>query len=329
MRTRELVAAGVHTGALVEAYTCCGQYLSRSNSAAYPAARALLYPSIRPYYDAILAFCGYADELLDDQTTPVREREVAYDAWTSAFFDGSYESDPAGALPPGGPQGRLISRAFRHVVDTYGIDLDTVREFLHTMRGDLHVTSYATYADLNRYMSGISGVHAGWMNALLETRHDDAQRIASSLGYGVYLLDFLADLREDLELGRVYIPAEDLDMFGLDRAAFEQIVSRGVMTPPFRELIHFETVRAGQYFDTADTWWRHVHPSSRELPRQYLALARLSLRQLVRSDYDVFRSRPRGRLLGATRARTSTGVSYLRARRDHRRHARGSAAAGT
>ncbi|AKH82126.1 hypothetical protein AA958_07640 [Streptomyces sp. CNQ-509] len=329
MRTRELVAAGVRTGALVEAYTCCGKFLSRNNSAAYPAARALLYPAIRPYYDAILAFCGYADELLDDEATPISEREAAFDAWTAAFFDGSYEPDTDGAYSLDGRQGRLISRAFRHVIDTYGIELDSVREFLHTMRGDLHVTSYATYADLNGYMSGISGVHAGWMNALLETRHDDAQRIASSLGYGVYLLDFLADLREDLALGRVYLPTEDLARFGLDRAEFEQIVSRGVMTPSLRELVRFETVRVGQYFETADAWWRHVHPSSRELPRQYLALGRLSLQQLIRSDYDVFRSRPRGWLLATARARTGTGVSYLRARRDHRRHARSSAAVAT
>ncbi|MGD9482635.1 squalene/phytoene synthase family protein [Streptomyces sp. TRM70308] len=322
MHTRELTAAGVRDRHVTEAYEHCGAALARKNSAAYPLARVLLPAGKRPYYDAMLALCGHADDLLDDPGKSIAERGEAYDEFVADFFRDEERFDPGKPVAdaPRRRHGRLVSRAFRHFTSTWGIPQESVREFLLTMREDLSVTSFPTYGDLHHYMQGVSGVPTRWVNTLLEPRHEGAERMATALGYGLYLLDFLADIREDLELGRVYLPAEDLRSFGLDRASLESAVRRGTMTEPLRELVRFEAERVGRYFDEAEEWWHHVHPSSRELPRQYLALGRQTLRQLLRADCDVLRPRPAGRVLGAARAYGTTGLSYLRARRDQRRY---------
>ncbi|UNZ21275.1 squalene/phytoene synthase family protein [Streptomyces sp. 891-h] len=322
MHAHELMAAGVRDRHLAEAYRHCGELLARKNSAAYPIARILLPPGKRPYYDAMLAFCGYADNLLDDPEKSIAEREEAYDRFVAYFF--RTEDESSSGRPVAESSGRrqevLTSRAFRHFTRTWGVTDESVRDFLLTIRGDLSVTSFPTYGDLHRYMQGVSGVPGRWVNMLLEPRHEGAAGMATALGYGIYLLDFLADLREDFDLGRVYLPLEDLRRFGLDRASLGQAVRQGTMTEPLRELVRFEAERVSRYFDEADEWWHHVHPSSRELPRQYLALGRQTLRQLIRGDCDVFRARPPGWILGATRAFGTTGLSYLRARRDRRRY---------
>ncbi|MEU5576503.1 squalene/phytoene synthase family protein [Streptomyces huasconensis] len=322
MHARELIAAGIHDGRLAESYRHCGSFLARKNSAAYPLARILLPPGKRPGYDAMLAFCGHADNLLDDPGKSIRERGEAYDKFVTDFFCGDEKSifheDKADA--PEDRDGILISRAFRHFIGTWGITQESVRDFLLTIRGDLFITGFQTYGDLHRYMEGVSGVPTRWVNTLLEPQRDDAAHMATSLGYGLYLLDFLTDLQEDLELGRVYLPVEDLHRCELDRAGLEQAVRAATMTEPLRALVRFEAERVRRHFDEAEDWWRHVHPSSRELPRQYLALGRQTLRQLLRADCDVFHQRLSGRVWGAAWAHGTTGLSYLRARRDQRKY---------
>lgn len=314
MKSRELAAAGVRDSRLVQAYGECGRFLARKNPAAYPLMRLILPADKRPFYDAIFAFCGYVDKILDDPGKSVDERGEAYDRFVAEFF-----TERAAAASP--DQGALISEAFRHFTGAWDIAPASVREFLRAMRGDLTVTDFDTYADLHRYMRGVSGAPARWVNALLDPRNEEAAEMATSLGYGIYLLDFLSDLREDLELGRVYVPLEDLDRFGMDRTALERTVRQGAMTEQLRELVQFQAHRVSCYFAEAEEWWRHVHPSCRQLPRQYLTLARQSLQQLLRADCNVFRPpTPRTRALGAARVAGTTGLAYLRARRNQRAH---------
>jgi 15-cis-phytoene synthase len=322
---RDLTAAGLRDERLVAAYSGCAAYLARRNSAAYPAARRLLPPWKRPYWDAMLAFSTYVDDVIDDPLTPPGERVERYRAYERYFFRLMDEDDAAAArmlLAEGGGHpadgeppsatGRHLAYAFRHFARTWGIPPSSVREFMETIRTDLHITEYPAFADLERYVAGVCGQGSMWGNTLLEPISPAAAPKSVALSFGLQITDYLRDLREDLADGRLYLPLEDLARFGLSRAEVESAAAEGRMTEPLRELVRFEVDRARRFFDECDDWWRLVHPSSCELPRQYVRLGRNTLEQIARSDHDIFRARPRRHLLNTGWALAGMTWGYLR-----------------
>ena len=86
------------------------------------------------------------------------------------------------------------------------------------MAMDLTVTAYATWDDLLGYMDGSAAVIGEMMLPILEPRHPRRAGPARDLGNAFQLTNFLRDVAEDLDRGRVYLPQEDLDRFGADPA---------------------------------------------------------------------------------------------------------------
>ncbi|WKX68705.1 squalene/phytoene synthase family protein [Streptomyces sp. XD-27] len=321
MHARELTAAGLHDRRIAAAYICCGRYLSRGNPAAYPIARSLLPPGKRPYWDAILAFAVYVDNLIDDRTKSTTERRAQYDAYMKQVLlflsgDDPWPRDPKTKADL---MGRQLALAFRHFTRTWDIPESSVHRFLTTIRTDLWVTEYPRYADLAEYIDGVCGENTIWGNALFGTRDEEADRRAVAASFGLQLTDYLRDLGEDLADGRLYLPLEDLRDVGLTRADVEQAARDRRMTPRLRELVEFETDRARRCFAEAADWWRLVHPSGRELTRTYVRLGQISLEQIRRSGHDIFRIRPRARLACATASCAGFAAGYVRAAAGRRR----------
>ena len=110
-----------------------------------------------------------------------------------------------------------VLRAVVHTVRAYGHDPDCFRRFLASMAMDLTVSTYATWDDLLGYMDGSAAVIGEMMLPILEPhRHDEALVPARDLGFAFQLTNFLRDVAEDLDRGRVYLPQEDLATFGAD-----------------------------------------------------------------------------------------------------------------
>jgi phytoene synthase len=318
---REIDAAGLRDPHLVRAYTTCDTFLRRHDSAAHPVARVLLPPGRRPYWDAILAFATYVGDLVGDPDRSTAERLTRYETFEREFLlllDGD-DLPPARrpdgfatGRPPPPFLGRQLTYAFEHFVRTWGIPAASVRRYLTTIRNDLHVTEYPRYADLAGYVEGVCGQGTRWGNALLEPWHEQAEHHAVSASFGLQLTDYLWDLREDLADGRLYLPLEELRSFGLSRTDVERAARDRRMTPGLRELVEFQTRRARGYFADAADWWRLVHPSCRELPRQYVRLGRIALERIERSGHDVFLPARGTRFTGVAASCAGFAAGYLR-----------------
>ena len=102
---------------------------------------------------------------------------------------------------------------------TYRIPLNLFDEFLASMRMDLTVTDYPDRPALNRYMRGSAEVIGLQMLPILGTVGPlrDAEPCAEALGRAFQLTNFLRDINEDLDRNRVYLPADELAAFGVDR----------------------------------------------------------------------------------------------------------------
>ena len=148
------------------------------------------------------------------------EREKRLDRLSAKFFSGTAdETEP-------------VLAAVLHTARTYRIPLDLFDDFLTSMRMDLTVTDYPDRAALNRYMRGSAAVIGLEMLPILGTvgPAGEAAPYAEALGRAFQLTNFLRDVDEDLERNRVYLPADELAAFDVDR----DLLTWCHRTPPHR-----------------------------------------------------------------------------------------------
>ena len=210
MINTELDAAGISDARLRESYRYCRR-LNAQHGRTYFLATRLLMPSQRPAVHALYGFARYADDILDDlhSDASTAEREARLGQLAARFFAGADGEDSAEPVLP----------AVLHTARSYRIPLNLFDDFLASMRMDLSVTDYADRAALNRYMRGSAEVIGLQMLPILGTVSplSDAEPYAEKLGQAFQLTNFLRDVNEDLERNRVYLPADELAAFGVDR----------------------------------------------------------------------------------------------------------------
>lgn len=210
MINTELQAAGIAGERLRESYRYCRR-LNAEHGRTYFLATRLLTPAQRPAVHALYGFARYADDILDDldSDATVTEREARLELLAQRFFSGD---EAAAAAEP-------VLPAVLHTARTYRIPLKLFSDFLDSMRMDLTVTDYPDRPALNRYMRGSAEVIGLQMLPILGTvgSPTDAEPCAEALGRAFQLTNFLRDVNEDLERNRVYLPADELAAFGVDR----------------------------------------------------------------------------------------------------------------
>ncbi|MFI9075563.1 phytoene/squalene synthase family protein [Streptomyces sioyaensis] len=224
MTDRELDAAGITDPLLRAAYAHCRRLNSRHGKTYFLATR-LLPAARRPAVHALYGFARWADDLVDEpgagRTTA--GRAAALDALQRCLEDGLR----------GAPTTEPVVRAVVHTAARYGIDHRHFLDFLASMRSDLTVTDYPTYADLRRYMHGSAAVLGLQMLPVLGTvvPQEEAAPHAAALGVAFQLTNFLRDVGEDLDRGRVYLPAELLAAHGVDRGLLRWSRDTGARDP--------------------------------------------------------------------------------------------------
>ncbi|MDQ1586387.1 MAG: 15-cis-phytoene synthase [Actinomycetota bacterium] len=273
MRGRDLDAAGITDPALRSSYERCRR-LNASHGRTYYLATLLLPPAKRPYVHALYGLARYADELIDNLSVP----------------------DPAGLVRFGerflddlarGTSDDPIGRAAVHTARTWDIPVAYFDAFFASMQMDIDVTGYPTYDDLESYMYGSAAVIGLQMVPILEPLDPGAIPCARRLGEAFQLSNFIRDVAEDLERGRVYLPQEDLDRFGVDRSDLRP----GPASAGVKALLAFEIARARTLYRQAEPGIELLHPSSRDCIRTAFDLYRGILAAVERADYEVLTRR--------------------------------------
>lgn len=151
---------------------------------------------------------------------------------------------------------------------------------------DLTIASYATFDRLSEYCYRVAGTVGLTCLHVFGFRDPRSPDLAERLGLAFQLTNILRDVRGDMEMGRVYIPQEDLDRFG---CGTEDL--RGPAAPQLRDLLEFEAERAWRFYEDGAALVRQVDPDSRAtlwaLVRTYSSL----LARIEERDFDVFSGR--------------------------------------
>ncbi|MFE6196461.1 phytoene/squalene synthase family protein [Streptomyces sp. NPDC057838] len=284
MTRRELDAAGITGPDLRDAYTRCRRLNARHGRTYFLATR-LLPVERRSAVHALYGFARWADDIVDDldrQCTP-DERDLALKR---------LEGDLAHALRTGGGTEPVV-RAVADTAGRYGIDVTLFADFLASMRADLTVTDYPTYADLRAYMHGSAAVIGLQMLPVLGTvvPREEAAPHAAALGVAFQLTNFLRDVGEDLDRGRIYLPADLLAAHGVDRALLEWSRRGGRPDPRIRAALVAAEALTRDVYRTAEPGIAMLDPRVRPCIRAAYTLYGGILDEIARQDYTVLHRR--------------------------------------
>ena len=274
---------GRRTG-VEDSYDHCRQVARSAASNFYYAFYMLPRPK-RDALCAIYAFMRLVDDVSDSpQSSDSSVSDRALKRAALSRWRGLLDECVAGNT-----NGHAILPAFADAIQRYRIPSRYFHDLISGAEMDLLETQYATFAALQEYCYRVAGT-VGLTCVHVFGFHDPhALELAELLGIAFQLTNILRDIRPDLALGRMYIPAEDLSRFGCGRAELE----RGAVTPPVRELLRFEAERAWRFYREGSQLIGKVDADSRAalwaLARIYSSL----LARIEERDFDVFSARVR------------------------------------
>ena len=304
MSRRDLDRAGITDPETRASYERCRE-LNAAHGKTYYLATLLLPPAKRPYVHALYGFARYADEIVDDLSSRLSDQEKS--DWLGSWGDEFFASLR---------RGRSDDPVCRAVVDTvlrWEIPIEHFEAFLHSMRMDLTVTEYATFDDLYEYVYGSAAVIGLQMVPVLEPSQPEAYERAKDLGVAFQLANFVRDVGEDLERGRVYLPLDELAAFGVTRADLE----KRVVTPDVRAALAAQIARVRRLEEQSREGIAMLHPSSQPCIEAARVLYCGIVDAVEAIDYEVFDGRatvPMSRRLAVAGPAWARGV---RARRTY------------
>lgn len=291
---RTLAAAGI-TDPILQADYGQAQALLTHHGTSYAQATVLLPPSKRPYVWALYGFARYADEFVDSlvATDPAGLREFAAHFCTAAK---PLLTEPVSTLTGERLTAAGLNhfgRAMVHTMATWDIPLATVDAFFESMLMDITVTSYATYADLDRYMYGSAAVIGLQMLPLLEPTSPDAAWHAQKLGEAFQLTNFLRDVGEDLDRGRCYLPVETLTKHQVTITELQRCRTLRITPPKVRAAVLELAAVNQKLYDQARPGIEMLDPRAQVGIRCADALYSGILDQVIAADGDVLPARVR------------------------------------
>jgi squalene synthase HpnC len=244
----------------------------------FPVASALLPARYRHAVVAIYRFARSADDIADEGDATRGERHAALAAYgraLDAIERGELPADP-------------LFAALREAIRAHALPLQPFRDLLSAFAQDVDVTRYETFAALSDYCRRSANPVGRLLLALYESADYESLRASDAICTALQLANFWQDVALDWRKGRVYLPLEDLQRFGVDPAAIEA----GVADRKWSRLMAFETARTRVLFD-----------AGRALPRRLPLRAGIELRAVIAGgmrileriesvDGDVFNRRP-------------------------------------
>jgi phytoene synthase len=280
----ELTAAGITEPDLRASYEECKR-LNALHGKTYFLATLLLPKAKRPFVHALYGFARYADEIVDDLASElsIEEKAQALSNWGDGVL----------ADLKKGTSDDHVGRALIDTVKRFDIPHEHFEAFLHSMTMDLTVQEYETYEDLIEYVYGSAAVIGLEMVPILGPLHNDAYEAAKKLGIAFQLANFIRDVDEDLDRGRVYLPIKELAQFGVTREMLEE----RVLTPEIVEALKFQIARVRQLQAEAAPGIAMLEASSRPCIEAASTLYCGIVDEVEKIGYDVFNQR----------AKTSTG----------------------
>ncbi len=270
-------AAVLSNTSLQESYRVCRE-IARKRAKNFYYAFLVLEKQQRDSMCAIYAFMRECDDLSDDPAiedrAKLRERINLWRVQTDRALRGEFAENP-------------LWPAFYDTVERYKIPHRFFHEMIDGISSDLEPRIIQTFDELYHYCYQVAAVVGLTVIHIFGFKSQRALLLAEKCGIAFQLTNILRDVREDVELGRVYLPLEDLKRFNVP---IEQLRS-GKEDERFRELMRFEAERARAYYLESAPLLEMITQKSRSSLWALRAIYTRLLTRLEASNFSVLSKR--------------------------------------
>ena len=269
--------------------------MSKARTENFPVASRLLPQDVR---DHLLAIYGFA-RLVDDLGDEALGDRAAHLDWLDHELDRVYRGRPTHPLLQ-----RLVPTVRR-----FRIPPEPFEKLIAANRQDQVVSTYRTFDQLLTYCELSANPVGRLVLFVLEASTPERARRSDAVCTGLQLVEHWQDIAEDLARGRVYLPQEDMDRFGVATQDLAAPRAGG----PLRRLLAFETERSRRLLDQGAPLAGDLGGRAGLAVAAFVAGGRSALDAIQRAGYDVLGQRPRPS--GARRAWTFLHVAAASKRR--------------
>jgi len=272
---------------LNHAYAVCRGVARRSAKNFYYG--FLVLPSEkRDAFCAVYAFMRHADDISDDPGLTLDQKRQKLNDWLEAakeVFSGKPTDDPVlMALADAQTRFKIPPQLFEKLV--YGTSLDL--EIPQSAGAPAIVCR--SFEELQRYCYFVACVVGLVCIRIFGYQDSKAELLAEDCGLAFQLTNIIRDVKEDANLGRIYLPEEDLTRFGVSPA---QLVPENLNgnAAELKSVLEFEAERARRYYDSAKWLMELIEEDSRAALWVLVEIYSRLLKKIAERNYDVFTER--------------------------------------
>jgi len=273
-----------HPLQLHTAYSVC-RHIARSAARNFYYGFLVLPKPKRNAISAVYAFMRRADDISDDPSLPPEPRREKLDEWISALrrvAAGERTDDPVlFALADSQTRFAIPLELLEKLVKGTAMDVPCSKP---APGGAPPQLQYETFDQLYNYCYHVASVVGLVCIRIFGYRDPRAEKLAEETGVAFQLTNIIRDVREDAQLGRVYLPREDFARFGLDAYA----LTNGSAPEVLRPVLEFEALRARGFYRAADDLLPLIDEDSRPALWTLVEIYRRLLERIIARNYDVF-----------------------------------------
>ncbi|HZM11050.1 MAG TPA: phytoene/squalene synthase family protein [Candidatus Limnocylindrales bacterium] len=280
-----------HPLQLRAAYGVC-RHIARSAAKNFYYGFLALPARKRNALSAVYAFMRYADDISDDPSIPCELRREKLTEWMNGLrrvVDGERTDDPVlMALADTQKAFNIPLDLLEKLVQGTAMDLPEADNKEKSAEGKIPATvHYETFDQLYNYCYHVASVVGLVCIRVFGYRDPRAERLAEQTGVAFQLTNIIRDIKEDSELGRIYLPSEDLRRFGVDA----RTLTNGNAVAAFRPVLEFEAQRAREYYRSAEELLPMIDDDSQPALWTLVEIYRRLLERIAARNYDVFSER--------------------------------------
>jgi phytoene synthase len=267
-------------------------YITKHNRAQFKYARSITAHYSKSFYlstcllprqkrwatFALYGFCRHIDNLTDNPRNRSEKEIINELKYLNRELKTAYRT---------GESEHPIIGPFIAVAKKYEIPQKYPLELIKGVQMDTDINRYETFNDLYLFAYRVAGVVGLMMTPLLGYKHHDAMIYAEKLGIAMQLTNILRDIKEDKKMDRIYLPLEEIRMFGLEeKHIFEEIMSEN-----FRNLMKFQVDRAHKFYTDADKGIKLLDRDAQFAIYSASKIYRGILKKIELQNYNPFRGR--------------------------------------
>ena len=281
-----------------EAFSQC-EHLAKTHYENFSVGTRLIPKQLRKHFYSVYAYCRGVDDIGDEAEGNRHHQLNEWERQLGLCYDGQ----------PTHPH----FVALQVTIQQFDIPRDPFLKLIEANRRDQRVLKHPSYEEILEYCEHSANPVGRLVLYIFGHRDPELHALADNTCTALQLANFWQDIARDYKIGRLYLPADDMQRFGVT----EKMIQQGEATPEFKTLMRFQIDRTRELFTRGYELVHRVDGQARIDLALFTGGGLTVLRAIEKLDYDVLTKRPevskftKFRLLVSAYTRSKLGMDPL------------------